>query len=166
MTLHMHFAATLLLAGALMAGQAGADQSMPQHSMPMGANVAPQAASADDTRPLVKLTPETIDLLRADMRQMMSALSQVLGLLAEGKNEDAARLLEHDLGMPAMQTHPGMIRATQELPETVRMLGMGMHRSASELAQDLATAQPTVIYRGLQLVAAACTACHMAYRVR
>jgi len=141
---------------------------MHQHSMPGQATQQPMAPmSAEDNRPLVKMTPETIALLRADMRHMMSAYATIFGQLADGKYEEAAKAIEENLGMTAMKTHPGMMKASQELPENVRMLGMNMHKSASELASSLKNnPKPAAIFAGMQQISAGCTSCHMAYRVR
>jgi hypothetical protein len=145
--------------------------SMHQHSMPtMPAQAASQpmmAMPAEDSRPLVTLSPETIALLRADMRHMMAAYATIFGQLGDGKLGDAAKFIEENLGMSAMKTHPGMMKASQELPENVRMMGMNMHKSASELAAALKNnPKPAAIFTGMQQISAGCTACHMAYRVR
>lgn len=139
-------------------------QGMMSHPMP--ANNAAPAMAAEDTRPLVNLKPETIALLRADMRGMLAGLTNVLALLAEGKKKEAAALLESELGMAAMGSHPGMMKASQELPENVRMLGMEMHKAASKLAKNMDSMKPAAIYGGLSEISAGCVSCHMAYRVR
>ncbi|MBS4097211.1 MAG: hypothetical protein KGZ83_10305 [Sulfuricella sp.] len=159
----------------LLAGPVGAEPTMQsamhQHSLPaMPSQAAPQAMmamSAEDGRPLVKLSAETIALLRADMRHMMAAYATIFGQLADGKNEEAAKSIEENLGMTAMKTHPGMMKASQELPDNVRMMGMNMHKSASELAASLKNnPKPAAVFAGMQQISAGCTACHMAYRVR
>jgi len=123
-------------------------------------------AAATDTRELLKLSPATVDALRADMRNMTAALNDVLQLLAADQRAEAAKRLEEGLGVTAMSTHPGMMKASQEMPEAARMLGMGAHKAASELAAGLQDAKPAVVYSGLQRVVAGCAACHAAYRVR
>ena len=160
----------------LLAGPANAETPMQpmmhQHSMPATSGQAmpqPMAPmSAEDSRPLVKMTPETIALLRADMRHMLSAYTTIFGQLADGKYAEAAKAIEENFGMTAMKTHPGMMKASRELPENVRMLGMNMHNSASELASSLKNnkPQPAAIFAGMQQISTGCSACHMAYRVR
>jgi hypothetical protein len=164
-------AAVILLLSELANAETMTQPMVHQHSMPatsgqtMQQPMAPM--SAEDSRPLVKMTPETIALLRADMRHMMSAYATIFGQLADGKYEEAAKAIEENLGMTAMKTHPGMMKASQELPENVRMLGMNMHKSASELASSLKyNPKPAAIFAGMQQISAGCTSCHMAYRVR
>ena len=166
-------AATVLL---ILAGPANAETTMPpmmhQHSMPAASGQTMQQPmapmSAEDNRPLVKMTQETNALLRADMRHMLSAYTTIFGQLADGKYEEAAKTIEENLGLTAMKTHPGMMKASQELPENVRMLGMNMHKSASELASSLKNnnPKPAAVFAGMQQISAGCSACHMAYRVR
>ena len=159
-----------------LAGPAHAETAMQpmmhQHPMPAAAGQAmPQAMapmSAEDNRPLIRMTPETVALLRADMRHMLSAYTAIFSQLADGKYKEAAQAIEENLGMTAMKTHPGMMKASQELPESVRMLGMNMHQSASQLANSLnnSNPKPAAIFAGMQQISAGCSACHMAYRVR
>ena len=141
-----------------------AEEGMMPHGM-SGPNAAP-TLPVEDTRPLVHLKPETVSLLRADMRGMLAAFSNVLSLVGDGKKKEAAAILENDLGMSAMKNHPGMMKASQELPENVRMLGMEMHKAASRLAKNIDSMNPSAIDRGLGEVSAGCVSCHMAYRVR
>ncbi|MBU1690596.1 MAG: hypothetical protein KJ958_11395 [Gammaproteobacteria bacterium] len=169
MRLNIYLAAALLLSG-LANAETTMQPMMHQDSMPATGQAMQQPMapmSAEDSRPLVKMTPETIALLRADMRHMMSAYATIFSQLADGKHEEAAKTIEENLGMTAMKTHPGMMKASQELPENVRMLGMNMHKSASELAASLKNnPKPAAIFTGMQQISAGCSACHMAYRVR
>jgi hypothetical protein len=124
------------------------------------------AATLKDTRALIKLKPETIGLLRADMRGMLSAFGNVLALLGDGKKKEAAAVLETELGMSAMKSHPGMMKANRELPEDVRRLGMTMHKGASTLARNIDSLPPAGIFLGMSEISSGCVSCHMAYRVR
>jgi cytochrome c556 len=170
------FCLAAIISTLLMAGAASAETTMQpmihQHSMPATSEQAMQQPmapmSAEDSRPLVKMTPETIALLRADMRLMLSAYTTIFNQLAEGKYSDAAKAIEENLGMTAMKTHPGMMKASQELPDNMRMLGMNMHKSASELAISLKkkNQKPAAVFSGMQQIFAGCSTCHMAYRVR
>ena len=153
------YAGWLAFAALLLSGTAFGQQTM-EHSHMHG------MAPAADTRELLKLAPETTEALRADMRHMTTSLGQVLELLAANKRGEAAKLLENGLGVTAMSTHPGMMKASQEMPESARMLGMNAHKAASELAATLKDAKPAAIYSGLQRVVAGCSSCHAAYRVR
>lgn len=126
------------------------------HAMPM----------AEDARQLITLSPEATAGLRTDMQHMLLSLSQVMDALATGKRAEAAKLLEENLGMTAMTTHPGMMKANKEMPEGVRMLGMSTHQAASRLAKTLDKASTEQTFAGLQEVTAGCAACHSAFRVR
>ena len=145
----------------MISGQCLAQMGMQGGHGPMGV-----AAPAPDTRILLKLSPQGIDGLRSDMREMLAALANVLDLLAAGNRVEASKALEEGIGMSAMSTRSGMMRASHEMPEEARMLGMQMHRAASELARDLTAAKPGDTFAGLQRVVAACSACHLTYRVR
>ena len=150
------------LAALSVSGAASAQQMMDHaHMHDMAA-----APAAPDTRELLKLSPEAIDALRIDMQHMTAALAKVMEQLAANKRADAAKTLEEGLGVTAMTTHPGMMKASQEMPESARMLGMGTHKAASELAAGLKTAKPAAIYSGLQRIVAGCSSCHATYRVR
>lgn len=161
------------LVAALAAGGAAAQQApvqggprMPQNEMMQQMPQQRMQDAGQDSRQLLKLSPQAVDALRGDMRHMTASFAQVLALLAEGKREAAAKALEEGLGMSAMSSHPGMMKAAQEMPESARMLGMGMHKAASELAAGMKDADQAKIFAGLQQVSAGCTSCHMSYRVR
>lgn len=132
----------------------------------MAAMGAAPPAMLEDTRTLVKLKPETIVLLRTDMRGMLSAFDNVLALLGDGKKKEAAAVLENELGMSAMKSHPGMMKANRELPEDVRRLGMTMHQAATSLGKSIDSLEPARIFLGLSEISSGCVSCHMAYRVR
>jgi hypothetical protein len=139
-------------------------EGMTPHEKPMTNTMTmPQV---EDTRPLVNLSPEAINLLRADMRSMLAAFSNALALVGEGKKKEAAAVIENDLGMSAMGSHPGMMKANQELPENVRSIGMEMHKAASKLAKSIGSMKPGAIDKGLSEISGGCVSCHMAYRVR
>ncbi|MFA7239039.1 MAG: hypothetical protein WC091_02930 [Sulfuricellaceae bacterium] len=150
----------------LLAGAANAETAMPPmtHQQPMPG----MAMSGADNRQLVKASPETIAMLRDDMRQMMAAYAEIFGQLADGNYEGAANTLDAKLGMAAMQTHPGMMQAAQELPVNMRMMGMTMHGNANALANSLRNNNPppAAVFAGMQRISASCTACHMSFRVR
>ena len=157
----MKLVETLALLGcALFSASAGA-QAMarqdPMHTTPL---------AAADTRELLTLSPGALSGLRTDMQHMLVSLSLVLDALSAGKRKEAAQTLEERLGMTAMNTHPGMMKANKELPEAARMLGMSAHQSASRLAASLEKASPEQVFAGLHEVAAGCAACHSAYRAR
>jgi len=137
------------------AAQAGGDSM--QH---------PASMAEPDTRELLKISPAALEGLRADMRNMLVCLGNVLDLLAAGKRIEAAHALEDGIGMSAMSTHPGMMKASSELPESARMLGMNMHQAASALARDLPKATSEQSLAGLQSIVAGCTSCHLTYRAR
>ena len=157
-------AAVIFALSCALAPRAVLAEGMMSRDMPMKHPMAMQPV--EDARPLVKLAPETISLLRADMRSMMAAFTTVLSLVGEGKNAEAATVIESELGMSAMASHPGMMKASQELPEDVRSLGMEMHKAASKLAKNLGSIPASGIVKGLGEISAGCVSCHMAYRVR
>ena len=157
---------SLLLSGAAWAQQGMKMEPAPMNHGSMDHGPMHAMAMEPDTRELLKLSPEALSGLRTDMRHMLVSLSQVLDALGAGKRMEAAKTLEEGLGMTAMTTHPGMMKANKELPESARTLGMSTHQAASRLAKTLASAKPEQVFAGLQEVTGGCAACHSAYRVR
>jgi cytochrome c556 len=107
-----------------------------------------------------------------NMRDHLVTLNGVLGEIADGKLDAAAKLAEQRLGMSSLGAH-GAAHMAPFMPQPMQDLGTSMHRAASRLAITLqnASVSPSLgtmaeVNRGLHEVTSACTGCHAAYRIR
>lgn len=151
-----------------------AAQDMQHHHMPGPAIGAeqPQSGPAADRRDLVRLPEPMQEHMLANMRDHLAAVGEIVGNLAEGKLDAAAKILEQRLGMSSLTQHDAAHLAPY-LPQPMQDLGTSMHRAASRLAitiQD-ADVSPSVeamaaVNRGLSETLSACNGCHAAYRIR
>jgi len=120
-----------------------------------------------DTRQLVTMPEQARDLMRQDMLDHLSALTEILGYLAENNLDAVAEVAETRLGKSSMGKH----RATgmgpgRFMPIAMRNMGWTMHESASELSRIAKDGELNDVFAALQKVTAACTTCHYSYRVR
>jgi len=105
----------------------------------------------------------------ANMRDHLTAMSEIQAALAAGKFAQAADIAENRIGMSSLETH-GASHMVPYMPKPMQDIGTAMHRVASRFAR---TAQEAAVTRDLSkpLVALAdltqqCTACHSSYRLR
>jgi cytochrome c556 len=130
------------------------------------------AARAQDARQMVKLPEMMQEHMLANMRDHLLTLNSILGDVADGKFDDAAKLTEARLGLSSLGLH-GAAHMAPFMPKPMQNLGTSMHRAASRLAIALqnAGASPTAdslrkVSGALHEVTTACTSCHSAYRIR
>ena len=130
------------------------------------------AGAADDARQLVKLPPMMQEHMLANMRDHLVALNEILGELADGNVDEAAKIAEARLGMSSLSLH-GADHLGKFMPAEMGAIGTQMHRAASRfviVAQD-AEMNPGKdaqhkVYRALQEITDNCNACHQGYRIR
>ena len=120
-----------------------------------------------DHRQLVSMPDETSQLMRKDMLDHLSALNEIIGLLAENNLDAAADVAETRMGKSSMGKH----RATgmgpgRFMPLEMRNIGWGMHESATEFSRVAKEGDLKGAYSALQKVTASCVACHYSYRTR
>lgn len=138
------------------------------HSAEADGEVQSETNSPDsDHRQLVSMPDETIQLMRKDMLDHLSALNEIIGLLAGNNLEAAADVAETRMGKSSMGKH----RATgmgpgRYMPLEMRNIGWGMHESATELSQAAREGDLKGAYSALQKVTTSCVACHYSYRTR
>ena len=141
-----------------------------------------QAASAEDTisdaadeeklsgrdhRQLVTMPEESRELMRQDMLDHMSALSEIIGHLASNDLDAAADVAENRLGRSSMGKHRGTgMGPGKFMPPEMRSIGWGMHDAASELSTLARQGDLKGAYSALQKVTGSCVACHYSYRTR
>ncbi len=130
------------------------------------------AARAQDARQMVKLPEMMQEHMLGNMRDHLLTLNAILGDVAGGKYDEAAKLAEARLGLSSLGLH-GAAHMAPFMPQPMQQMGTGMHRAASRLAIALqnAGASPTAdslrkVSGALHEVTTACTSCHAAYRIR
>ena len=169
--------ALMLFTGCLAGLQSAAAQNdmHMQHMQQMGPAAAamPGSASpAQDARELVRLPAPMQEHMLGNMRDHLVTLNGIIGDIAEGKLDAAAKLSEQRLGMSSLGFHDAAHMAPF-MPKPMQDFGTSMHRAASRLAITLqdASVSPSLdtmadVNRGLNEVMTACTSCHASYRIR
>lgn len=167
----LRFAACALSAAMLAALWPAAAQDSHRHGMPHGAPAA-QSAGAADTRQSIALPVAMQEHMLANMRDHLVAVGEIVGALADGRFDAAAKVSEQRLGMSSLSLH-GAAHMAPHMPPPMQDIGTSMHRVASRLAitiQDADVARSpeamAAVHRGLNEVLSACTSCHAAYRIR
>ena len=147
-----------------------------QHMQQLGTGSAtemPRGAGApEDPRELVRLPEPMQEHMLGNMRDHLATLNEIIGDVAEGKFDAAAKLAEQRLGMSSLSLHDAAHMAPF-MPKPMQDVGTSMHRAASRLVITLqdASVSPTFdtmrdVNRGLHEITTACTACHASYRIR
>ena len=130
------------------------------------------AGRAQDARMLVRLPEPMQEHMLGNMRDHLATVNEIIGLVADGKFDDAAKLAEQRLGMSSLGLH-GAAHMAPFMPQPMQDLGISMHHAASRLAivlQD-SSVSPSLnamrdVDRALHEVTATCAACHASYRIR
>ena len=163
--------APALLAGLLAAPLiAFAQGGTPMPHNPQMYELAP--SGGDDSRELVKLPAMMQEHMLGNMRDHLVTLNAVIGHVADGEFDQAAKLVEARLGMSSLGLH-GAAHMAPFMPKPMQDAGTAMHHAASRLAIVLENTgvSPTVdsmrqVNRALHEVTSACTGCHASYRIR
>ena len=135
-------------------------------------SAATSAGHAQDYRELVRLPEPMQEHMLGNMRGHLATLNEILGHVADGKFDEAAKLSERRLGMSSLGLH-GASHMAPFMPKPMQDIGTSMHRAASRLAivlQDTSVS-PTFdtmrdVSRALHEVTVTCAACHASYRIR
>ena len=121
-----------------------------------------------DTREPVTMPPMMQEHLRANMRDHLLAVSEILTALAAGQYDRAADIAERRLGMTSLEAH-GARHMAGMMPEGMQAVGTAMHHAASRFA---VTAQEVAVtgdlpraLGALSEVTQQCVACHAGYRL-
>jgi hypothetical protein len=137
-----------------------------------GASQAQQTRQEQDTRQFVHLAAPMQEHMLSNMRDHLATLNEIIGDVANGKYDAAAKIAEARLGMSSLSLH-GAAHLAPYLPKPMQDIGTSMHHAASRLVIVLqnAAVTPTAdamrdINRALYAVTTACEACHAGYRVR
>ncbi len=127
---------------------------------------------AEDGREPVRLPEPMQEHMLGNMRDHLATLNEIIGMIADSKLDDAAKLAEQRLGMSSLGLH-GAAHMAPFMPKPMQDIGTSMHHAASRLAivlQD-SSVSPSLetmrdVDRALHEVTTACTACHASYRIR
>lgn len=122
-----------------------------------------------DTRQLVQMPEPAVATLRAEMRDNLATLNEVLTLVIAGKVKEAGVVAEKKLGTGAMGQHrdkPVEARPGAHMPAAMHDLGRSQHKAASAFAAIAATGDREKTLAALPTLNASCVSCHLAFRVR
>jgi hypothetical protein len=132
-------------------------------------SLAWSARAAEDTRQLIKMSPEARVEMRAEMLDFQTALHSIIGALGEGKLAEAADAAEQQMGLSAMGRHrnaPANARPGMYMPNDMHAIARGMHAAASDFAKAARTGDLGKALTALPAVTGACVACHRVYRTQ
>jgi len=134
-----------------------------------GLLVVSHALAEGDSRIAVEMPAMMQDHMRANMRDHLLSINEILGLLAVGKYDAAADIAEKRIGMSSLEAH-GASHMAGFMPKGMQDTGTTMHQAASRFA---VTAQEAGVTRdlpraldALNQVTMQCVACHAGYRLK
>jgi cytochrome c556 len=126
------------------------------------------ATAADDARQSVTMPAPMREHLLANMRDHLTALSEIQSELAKGKYNQAADIAEQRIGMSSLQSH-GASHMAPYMPKPMQDIGTNMHHAASRFAR---TAQEAAVNNDLPRALGAlgeltrqCVACHASFKL-
>jgi len=127
------------------------------------------AARAADTREAISLPVPMREHMLANMRDHLSALSEIQLALAAGRYDQAADIAEQRIGMSSLERH-GASHMAPYMPKAMQDIGTNMHRAASRFAraaQEATVTRDTASAIGaLAEVTQQCVACHVSFRLK
>ncbi|MER2564431.1 MAG: hypothetical protein ABTQ32_27120 [Myxococcaceae bacterium] len=122
-----------------------------------------------DVRQLVQMPEPAVATLRAEMRDNLVTLNEIVTLVVSGKVKEAGLLAEKKLGTGAMGQHrdkPVEARPGAHMPAAMHDLGRSQHKAASAFSAIAATGDREKTLAALPTLNASCVSCHLAFRVR
>ena len=126
-------------------------------------------AWAADMRQAIELPPTMREHMLANMRDHLTALTEIQSALAAGKYEQAADIAENRIGMSSLEKH-GAAHMAPYMPKAMQDIGTSMHRAASRfarLAQEAAVNNDLAPALGaLGELTRQCVACHAGFAIR
>ncbi len=128
------------------------------HEMPGGAMHGGQMM--DDKRTPLNLPPMMAQHQKANMREHLKAVNEVIHHLGAKDFAAASRTAHEKLGMT-----PQMKQMCDNMPnETFRTMALDFHQSGDALAEALKTKDTDRSLKALDTMLAKCTACHEMFR--
>jgi hypothetical protein len=125
------------------------------------------AVAADDPRQLVHMPAPMAQHLLSNMRDHLSALTEIQRGLGSGDYQLAADIAERRIGLSSLESH-GASHMAPFMPKPMQDIGTQMHRAASQFAlvaqETGADGDVGRAVAALAKVTEQCVACHAAYR--
>lgn len=113
-----------------------------------------------DTRTSLGVSPEMKQHQMSNMRQHVEAITSIVGLMSEGKFEEASNIAHSKLGLtPEMQKMCSMFNN-----EKYMALGLAFHKSGDDLGDALKTKNVNASLRALNKTMQYCVECHATFR--
>ncbi|MBE9562569.1 MAG: cytochrome c, partial [Proteobacteria bacterium] len=119
----------------------------------------------EDMRQFVELPEITKNILRQRMLSNLTALTQILGLLANDELNSAADIAETKIGNWRIGNGTGM-GPGKFMPKGMKQIGMSMHKTVDEFVQIARAGNKEKIYSALGNITSVCVACHSSYRTQ
>jgi hypothetical protein len=124
--------------------------------------------SESDARQLVEFPAKMRQHMLGNMRDHLTAISEIQQALSSGDFDKAADIAETRIGMSSLSAH-GASHMAAFMPDKMQAIGTQMHRSASRfavIAQESAVdGNVKSALAGLAKITQNCVACHAAFRV-
>lgn len=127
------------------------------------------STAAEDRRTKVELPPMMSEHMLSNMRDHLSAITEIQAALAKQDFKRAADVAENRIGASSLASH-GAAHMAPYMPKGMQDIGTAMHQAASRFAR---TAQEAALdddltkpLAGLADITKQCVACHASYRVR
>jgi len=113
-----------------------------------------------DSRISLGLSPKMKRHQLANMRSHVEAVRSIIGLLANGKFDEASSIAHNKLGLtPKMKKMCNMVDN-----DDFRKLGLAFHKSADELGDVLKTGNMKLSLSALHRTMHSCVQCHATFR--
>jgi len=126
-------------------------------------------AQASDARQVISMPLPMREHMLANMRDHLSALSEIQLALAAGRYEEAADIAEQRIGMSSLERH-GASHMAPYMPKAMQDIGTNMHRAASRFAraahEATVTRDTASAIGALAEVTQQCVACHVSFRLK
>jgi len=127
------------------------------------------SADQTDSRTLVEMPPMMQQYMLGNMRDHLSALTEIQQSFSLENFEKAADIAEQRIGMSSMISH-GASHMAGFMPKPMQEIGTQMHKSASQFALiDQESAIDNDLKRpllALSKITQQCVACHISFRIR
>ncbi|WP_296891565.1 hypothetical protein [Thiobacillus sp.] len=134
-----------------------------------GLLVVSHAFAEGDSRIAVEMPTMMQDHMRANMRDHLRSINEILNFLAVGKYDAAADIAEKRIGMSSLEAH-GASHMAGFMPKGMQDTGTAMHQAASRfavIAQETGVTHDLPRALGaLNQVTLQCVACHAGYRLK
>ena len=129
-----------------------------------GISSTPALSDEPDTRQTLQLNSSQRHHILSEMRMLLQGMQAIIQSLAE---EDMPAVVQHARALGTKMPHKGEDHLHAVLPESFMKIGMSVHRSFDQIAEEAESAQdirPTL--KRLSDVVQICSTCHAAYQIQ